>query len=152
MLEGKGITFKNFTGRPDRYNKDGKRSFAIQLDEDEAHALAEQGWNVKFPKNDDGERRYSPTLQVAVNYSGQYPPIIYQVMGDRMVALNEDTVGALDAMTVAKVDVVINPSQWDVNGETGIKAYLHKLYATIEVDAFDAKYADLTSDDDLPFM
>lgn len=54
-----------------------------------------------------------------------------------------ENVTKLYRLGLEDVDLTINPSEWEVNGKTGIKAYLKTMYVTIEEDEWAAKYAEL---------
>lgn len=143
IMENAKIRFRNFTGRPDEYTREGDRSFALVIeDEDLANKLREDGWNVKMrlPKEEGAEPWYY--LNVKVNFNG-IPPKIVEVTSRNRVALNKGTVGILDTAELKSVDVEVSPYHWEIGGRSGITAYLKTMYATIEEDPFAAKY-DMT--------
>lgn len=140
IMENAKIRFRNFAGRPDEFTREGDRSFALVIeDEDLANKLREDGWNVKMrlPKEEGAEPWYY--LKVKVNFDG-IPPKIVEVTSLNRVALNEDTVGILDTAELKSVDVEVSPYHWEIGGRSGITAYLKTMYATIEEDPFAAKY------------
>lgn len=140
IMENVKIRFRNFAGRPDEYTREGDRSFALVIeDEDLADKLREDGWNVKMrlPKEEGAEPWYY--LKVKVNFDG-IPPKIVEVTSLNRVALNENTVGILDTAELKSVDVEVSPYHWEIGGRSGITAYLKTMYATIEEDPFAAKY------------
>lgn len=144
-IENAHIMFRNFTGREGKYNKAGIRSFSVSIDDvDLAEKLAEEGWNVRIlPAREEGEqpRHY---LQVAVNFE-KIPPKVLMITRKKKVALDEKGVAALDYANLSNVNLVIRPYQWEVNGKTGVKAYLKTGYFTVEEDEFADRY------DDIPF-
>lgn len=143
IMENAKIRFRNFAGRPDEYTREGDRSFALVIEDEElANKLREDGWNVKMrlPKEEGAEPWYY--LKVKVNFDG-IPPKIVEVTSRNRVALNEDTVGILDTAELKSVDVEVSPYHWEIGGRRGITAYLKTMYATIEEDPFAAKY-DMT--------
>lgn len=143
IMENAKIRFRNFAGRPDEYTREGDRSFALVIeDEDLANKLREDGWNVKMrlPKEEGDEPWYY--LKVKVNFNGVSPKVV-EVTSRNRVALNEGTVGILDTAELKSVDVEVSPYHWEVGGRSGITAYLKTMYATIEEDPFAAKY-DMT--------
>lgn len=148
-FEGCRIIFRNFTGKQTQYNPAGKRNFCVVIEDE---ALAEQliadGWNVKQrPPRDDDDTSLS-YLQVAVSYDN-IPPNIWMISSNSRTLLDDTTVGQLDFAEIVNVDLIVRPYNWEVNGKSGVKAYVKAMYVTIEEDAFAAKY--FGNDEDVPF-
>lgn len=142
VLEGARIWARNFAGKEQKFNPAGQRNFNVWLDEDLAKDLAADGWNVKYyiPKNDpDAPAR--PFLKVSLSFD-YFPPKIFRVGGNgKPVPLDEVSVSTLDWEEIVNVDITIRPYCWEVNGKTGIKAYVKTMYVVVEEDAFESKYA-----------
>ena len=142
-IAGARIGLKDFTGVGGAYNKEGERSFAVFLDDELAETLSADGWNVKYPKprefTSEEEDTRQPYLAVEVAF-GKFPPKIVTITNDIPKVLSEEEVNTLDWLEIENVDLVINPYHWSVNGNSGVKAYLKAIYATIESDMFSQKY------------
>ena len=151
-VENARIIFRNFAGKEGKFNPAGKRSFCLLLDAETAERLEDQGWNVKTLAPRDPDDDPQPYLQVAVQF-GNYPPNIYLISGGKKTKLDEDSVSILDYAEIENVDLIINPSRWEVSGKSGVKAYLKTLYVTIVENEFEKKYRDMDEDDDgdIPF-
>lgn len=143
-LENARIGFRNFQGKEGPYNKKGDRSFAVFLDRQTADQLAAEGWNVKMPKpqenpaDPDADER-DPYLSVAVAFEN-FPPNVYLISNGNPSRLGEEEVEMLDWAELENVDLVIRPYEWEMNGKTGVKAYLKTGYFTIVTDQFASKY------------
>ena len=148
------LMYKNFEGRPDRFNvKGGKRSFNLVLSEIVAEELKELGWNVKEkpPRDEDEDTLY--TTEIILNMESKYPPKIYLCSDrngkKRMVQLDIDSVKMLDTGEFSNIDLIINPYQHDKDARYQFKGYLRQLYATQAVSTdFGGKYANYEIADD----
>lgn len=142
------IIYRNFTGAPSKFNREGDRNFAVVIeDQDIAEALTEKGWNVKIkPPREEGDEPFM-FLPVKVKFNDRGPRVYLQnsLGGRNRVTLDEDTVGILDNVDITNVDLDIRPYDWDVQGKTGRTAYLQSICVTQEVDRFLDRYAEQES-------
>jgi len=144
VLEDVEIGFRNFSGQVGKYNKEGEKSFVVFMNDDIATRLADDGWNVKYLKPLDEEDSPQAYLSVSVNYGTRgRPPKVVLVTSRGKTVLTADTVSLVDWAEIVKADCIIRPYHWEVNENTGIKAYLRDLYLTIREDPLELKYADV---------
>lgn len=146
-LMNANLIYKNFSGKTNEYNTAGLRSFSILITDPEmAAAMAEDGWNIKELRKRDENDPQHWHLPVAIGYKA-YPPEIIMIKGHgattKKVHLSEDMLDQLDYATIENVDLTIRARVWESRGKGGVKAYLKKMYVTIEEDPLDAKYAEL---------
>lgn len=154
-IEGASIIFRNFSGKEDQFNRAGNRTFCVVIDDEEfANKLREDGWNVKPLHSLDPDEPQRYILQVTVSYKVA-PPTVYMVTNKKRTPLDEESINTLDYAEIKNVDLTIRPYAWEVQGKSGIKAYLKTMYVTIEEDRLASKYSELdgqeTFDDDMPF-
>ena len=143
-IEDAKIIFRNFKGKGDKFNPEGRRTFGVIIDNDAAADLAEEGWHIKYLKPRDDDEEPQAYLPVRVSYKNT-PPSIYLVTKRKKTAMTEENIGTLDNAELENVDLVISPYHWEIEGrngvESGITAYLKSGYFKIVEDAFYEKYA-----------
>jgi hypothetical protein len=144
-IEGAEIFFRNFAGKIETFNPNGYRQFCVSLDGQDPGLIEQMqrdGWNIKFSKVREEGDEPRPYLQVKVSYKVK-PPTVIMITSKGRTALDESMIEVLDWVDLGNVDLIVQPSRWSMNGNTGIKGYLKAIYVTIEENRFDRKYADV---------
>jgi len=136
------IVFRNFKGERGTYNAKGQRNFCVLIDPDVAEDLKNIGWNIKVLKPRTEEDEPQPYLQVKVSYDN-IPPQITLVTSRNKRILDDSTVSILDWAEIKKVDLIIRPYNYEVQGKSGVAAYVKTMYVTIVEDEFAAKYENV---------
>lgn len=142
VLEDVRILFRNFSGKEGQFNRAGQRNFNVLLPPEIAEKMLKDGWNVKELKPRDAEDELEYRIEVAVNYGGR-PPRLVMVTSRGKTNLDEESVDLLDWADITHADVILRPYQWEVNGKTGVKAYLQTGFFTIREDELERKYAEV---------
>lgn len=142
IMEDARIVFRNFAGAEGMYNREGDRNFCVLLEEDLAEDMRADGWNVKRLKPRDGEEQGTSYIQVSVGFKGR-PPRMVMITSKGRIELGEDECVLLDWADIDKVDLIIRPYHWNVNGRTGVKAYLKSIFVVIHEDYLELKYSDV---------
>lgn len=142
MFDNCTILFRNFAGKPSMYNKEGDRNFCVLLDPEQAARMEEDGWNVKLLRPRDPDDEPQPYIKVKVNFGGRPPTIVLMTSRGR-ASIPEALAPMVDFADIAKVDLIIRPYEWDVNGREGVTAYLKSIYITIHEDALELRYAHI---------
>ena len=142
-IEGAMIIWKNFSGERDKFNP-GKRGFSVVIDDAVmADELRQEGWNIKertlSEGADDSEQEWTLPVKLNMNRYTQ----VWLIVGKHKNLLDEDTVAQLDVVDIVNCDLSIRPYEWEMNGRTGITAYVDSMYVTIRENKFAEKYADL---------
>ena len=137
------IIWPNFSGKPDKYNRDGKRSFNIIIPTEEMKkALEAEGWSVKTKAETDEYEDPLYYMPIKIMYHDEeyahLDPIITLITGRSQNELDEETIGMLDHIDIIEIPHMdISPYDWEVNGKTGRSAYLKKAIIVQEVDRFN---------------
>lgn len=140
QIDDARIIFRNFSGAPSKFNREGDRNFAVIIPEQEiTDALIAEGWNVKIkPPREDGDTPFM-YLPVKIKFNDRGPRV-YLKSGSNIIRLDEESISCLDNVDIISVDLDIRPYDWNVNGMEGRTAYLQSIQVTQEVDRFYDQY------------
>ena len=149
VIENARIGFRNFSGEEGQFNPKGRRNFCVFLDSELGEVLESDGWNIRWLQPRDEDEEEQAYMQVAVSYAN-IPPKILMITGGGKTMMNDDTIGMMDWAEIENVDLIIRPYNWEVNGKSGVKAYVKSMYITIKEDEFAHKYRDIPVTDQCP--
>lgn len=145
QIDDAKIVFRNFSGRGDKFNREGDRNFCLLIDnEDDADRLAENGWNVKIKApREDGDDPFM-FLKVKVKFSAYGPKVVLMTEGStNRVALDEDSIGCLDNIDIACIDMDIRPYRGErPDGTPYQTAYLETMYVTQRYNRYIDRYGE----------
>jgi len=133
---------KNFRG--DKFGPAGMKDFVIMLNDDEAGALAEMGYNIFYfnTQDEEGNDIQIPELKIRVRFD-KFPPEVYTVyggVGGTITQLDAESIGELDDIRLVSCDISFTPYNWERGGKSGTTAYLRTMYAVIPKKDFAEKY------------
>lgn len=148
QIDDARLVYRNFSGAPSKFNREGDRNFAVVIpDEETKDALINEGYNVKIkpPRDeDDSPFMYLP-VKIKFNDRG---PNIYLQTGRVKNRLDGEQIACLDRVDIVGVDLDIRPYDWEVNGKQGRTAYLQSMHVVQEVDRFAERFAGEESPSD----
>ena len=152
QIDDARIIYRNFSGAPSKFNREGDRNFSLVIpDQDIADRLIEDGWNVKIKApREEGDTPFMH-LPVKIKFNDRGPNV-YLKSGNAVNRLTEETVGMIDNIDIACVDLDIRPYDWTYNGKEGRTAYLHSMQVVQDVDRFAARFAEEEFPDEVPFQ
>lgn len=138
------LIFKNFAGRKDKFNEEGRRHVSIVLSEQQADELAEQGYNVKSrpPRQEGDDTLYHLKLNVKFDTAGR-PPRVVMVTKKKQTRLDEDIVDLLDDLYIERANVRFRAWEYEPGKRS---AYLQTLFAVVQEDTLGAEFEDIPMD------
>lgn len=143
-LDGNAIRFKNFEGVAiPPYNPAGSRNFNVDIPEELEATLKKDGWNIKPATEktlEDGTVKYYPPhlkVNIKYNYEKNILPRISMDCRGKQIELSEETLKRLDDLRILHVKAIdISPFNYEVNGNTGVSAYLNAMRVEVAPDMF----------------
>lgn len=146
LVENARFIFQtNFEGRKGKFNKEGDRNFNVVIPDEQAKAMAADGWNIKWTKpNEERPDEFPQEAYLPVDVRFDYKPAHIVLLQDGVrTNINEITAKMLDEEEFERIDLTIRPYLWSQDdGSSGVKAYLKTMYAIVPSDPVVAMYAN----------
>lgn len=141
-IEDAEIIFRNFEGRGSQYNREGDRNFNVILNNpSDVEQLLADGWTLGVLAGRDEDDDPRPKMKVGVRFDVMPPNVVLITNnGASRTRLTEETIGVLDNLDIAKVDMIVRPYDWTYGDKTGTKAMLKTMFVTANEDELERKY------------
>lgn len=139
-IEGTNLIFRNLSGKPSDYNKNGQRVTGVIIPPELVQQLVDDGWSVKERPPRDPQDLPLYYMNVKCRFDN-FPPKIYLVTQKKKTKLDEDTIDQIDFAEISSVDIEITPYDYEINPHNrGRAAYIKVMYVNVVEDAFYEKY------------
>lgn len=149
----KGIPSENITWRHmevgqsnTKYRNRGVRYFAIKLDDDYAHELESQGWNIIWRNiaPEDEEPLMQAYFKIFLKFGTPFPIDIYLAdpATKQKHPISESDLDALhiDHVRLDHIDVLVRPYHWTYEKDEGVKAQVEEMNIIISQSGLDDDY------------
>lgn len=148
--------FRNFEGRESQYNQAGNRNFMVQIPEDEAQKLIDDGWHINEHLNPQTEQ-VEYRLKVKVRWSDNVKPendrlkiwLVYPTK-KTMTLITPENASVLDFADIENADITVRAYHYNFNGNEGNSAYLNEAYITLVPSDLAGKYDGYSVSHDAP--
>lgn len=140
LIEGTQLIFRNLSGKPSDYNRNGSRVTGVVIPPEMVNDLVNDGWRVKeLPPRDPAD---PPLYYMNVKCRfDNFPPKVYLVTQKKKTQLDEETIDQLDYSEIESVDIEISPYEYEITANNrGRAAYIKVMYVKVIEDAFAEKY------------
>jgi len=114
VLKNVKIGYRNFSGRPSRYNLDGNRNFFVIITEKQMEELKSIGCPVKVFRNKDGGEIYGlivrvigPSNKLLSSFPSLKPDITVKIKGHKDVPIDLDKINVMDSLTIHGANLTI---------------------------------------------
>jgi len=140
LIEGTNLIFRNLSGKPSDFNKNGSRVTGVIIPPEMVEGLVNDGWSVKQLSPRDPQDQPLYYMNVKCRFDN-FPPKVYLVTQKKKVQLDEETIDQIDYSEISSVDIEISPYDYEINPHNrGRAAYIKLMYVNVVEDAFYEKY------------